>query len=69
MVYIQNAYTQAPVSEKIYTVLEPEFGTYSEKPDVVARALYGLKSAGDTFWAHLADCMNHVDYKSFPADP
>ena len=46
---IQISYIQAPVAEKIWTVLGPEFGPDDGKSAVVFRALYGLKSAGASF--------------------
>ena len=51
---IENAYLTAPVSEKIWTVLGPEFGDDQGKRAIVVRALYGLKSAGASFRNHLA---------------
>ena len=66
---IQNAYIKAPVAEKIWTVLGPEFGTDAGKSAVIIRALYGLKSARASFGNHLADCMKHMEYISCPEDP
>ena len=66
---IKNAYLTAPVTEKVWTVLGPEFGLDCGKKALVVRALYGLKSAGAAFRNHLADCMNHLGYKSCMADP
>ena len=40
---ILNAYVQAPVTEKVWTTLGPEFGKDSRKTAVIIRALYGLK--------------------------
>jgi hypothetical protein len=36
---------------------------------VIVRALYGLKSAGAAFRAHLASCMRDMGYVSCKADP
>eukprot|EP00957_Ditylum_brightwellii_P060277 4577832-Ditylum_brightwellii.AAC.1 len=36
---------------------------------VVVRALYGLKSAGAAFRAHLGDCMKGLGYRPCLADP
>ena len=66
---IKNAYLAAPVTEKIWTVLGPEFGQDCGKKAIVVRALYGLKSAGAAFRNHLADCMDYLGYKSCLADP
>ena len=54
---IQNAYITAPVSEKIWTRLGPEFGSGSDKTAIIVHALYGLKSAGASFRKHLADYL------------
>ena len=66
---IQNSYIQEPVTEKIWTVLGPEFGPDAGKSAVVARALYGIKSTGASLWNHLADFMKHIEYMSCPVDP
>ena len=39
------------------------------KKALIVRALYGLKSAGASFRAHLADCMQHLGYSACLADP
>jgi hypothetical protein len=41
---IENSYLMAPVAEKIWTWLGPEFGDDSGKRAIVVRSLYGLKS-------------------------
>jgi len=66
---IENAYITAPCSEKIWTVLGPEFGPDAGKKAFVVRALYGLKSAGALFRNHLADCMRHLGFTPCLADP
>lgn len=67
---IQNAYLQAPCSERITTVCGPEFGElYEGQTAILVRALYGLKSSGAAFRNHLADCMRRLGYKSCLADP
>ena len=55
-----NAYVTAPCSEKIWTVLGKEFGKDQGKKAIIVRALYGLKSSGAAFHAHLADCMRSM---------
>ena len=40
---ILNTYVQAPVTEKVWTTLGPEFGKDTRKTAVIVRALYGLK--------------------------
>jgi hypothetical protein len=66
---IENAYLTAPVSEKIWTVLGPEFGEDAGKKALIVRSLYGLKSSGASFRNHLADCMRHLGWQSCLADP
>ncbi len=46
---VLNAYITAPVKEKVWTVLGPEFGHDAGKSAIIVRALYGLKSAGAAF--------------------
>lgn len=65
---IENAYLTAPVGEKIYCKLGPEFGSDAGKVAIIVRALYGLKSAGASFRNHLADCMRHLGWESCKAD-
>ena len=67
---IQNAYLQAPCTEKYYIVCGPEFGPDNTgKKALVVRALYGLPGAGRDFRNHLRDCMRHLGYDSCLADP
>ena len=66
---IENAYITAPCTEKICTVLGPEFGSDAGKTEIVVRALYGLKSVGASFCNHLADCMKHLGFMPCLADP
>jgi hypothetical protein len=46
---VLNAYITAPIKEKVWTVLEPEFGHDAGKSAVIVHALYQLKSAGAAF--------------------
>ena len=54
---IENAYLTAPVNEKIWCTLGPEFGSEAGKRAIVVRSLYGLNTAGAAFRNHMADCM------------
>jgi hypothetical protein len=54
---VLNAYIMAPIMEKVWTVLGPEFG-----PDCG-------KSACTAFRAHLTSCMRDLGYQSCKADP
>ena len=65
---IENAYLTAPIGEKIWCTLGPEFGEDAGKRAIIVRALYGLKSAGASFRNHLADCMSHLGWESCKAD-
>jgi len=66
---VLNAYITAPITEKVWTVLGPEFGQDAGKKSIIVRALYGLKSTGAAFRAHLASSMRTMGYKSCKADP
>eukprot|EP00804_Cyclotella_cryptica_P026575 CCRYP_014011-RA/>CCRYP_014011-RA protein AED:0.14 eAED:0.14 QI:0/0/0/1/0/0.25/4/0/793 len=66
---VLNAYITVPCREKIWTTLGKEFGDDWGKKATVVRALYGLKSSGAVFGAHLAGCMRESGYVSCPADP
>ena len=67
---IQNAYLQSPSSQKHYIICGPEFGIENiGKRALIRRALYGGKSAGRDFRNHLRECMDHLGFRSCPADP
>ena len=67
---IQNAYLQAPSSQRDYVICGPEFGIENVgKVALIHRALYGGKAAGRDFRNHLRSCMRHLHYESCPADP
>jgi hypothetical protein len=52
---ILNAYISAPIKEKVWCALGPDFGPDAGKSAIIVHALYGLKSTGAAFHAHLAD--------------
>jgi hypothetical protein len=62
MADIENAYLMEPITEKVWTVLGPEFGDDAENRALIVIALYGLKSAGAAFRNHLAECMKHLGW-------
>ena len=66
---VLNAYITAPITEKVWTVLGPEFGPDQARSAVIVQALFGLKSARAAFRAHLASCMRQLGYTSCKADP
>ncbi len=66
---VLNAYITAPVKEKLWTNLGPEFEHDAGKSAIIVHALYGLKSPGAAFQAHLASFMHQMGYRSCKADP
>jgi hypothetical protein len=68
MADIENAYLTAPINEKVWIVLGPEFGDDSGKRALIVRALYGLKSAGAYFRNHVAEGMKHLGWRPCWAD-
>ena len=64
-----NAGVEAPVTEKVWTTLGPEFGKDARKTAMIVRALYGLKSAAAAFRSHLVLCIDSLGYGSYKADP
>ena len=65
---IMNAYVQAPVTEKVWTTLGPEFSKDAGKTAVIVKALHGFKLAGVAIQSHLAKCRESLGYESFKAD-
>lgn len=55
---VLSAYITAPVKKKVWTKLGPKFGLNARKRALIICVLYGLKSAGAEFCAHLASCLN-----------
>ena len=67
---IQNAYLQAPSSQRHYIECGIEFGKENMgKKALPERALYGGKSAGRELRNHLRDCMKHLKFGYCLADP
>ena len=66
---IGNAYLNADCHEKVYTIAGPEFGSHAGKNIVIARALYGFKSSGAAWRAHLASMMTDLNFTPCQADP
>ena len=66
---IQNAYLTANCHEKIWTYAGPEFGSEHGQPMIIKKALYGLKSSGMAFRAHLAETLHDIGFKPTKADP
>jgi hypothetical protein len=68
MADIENSYLTAPITEKVWTVLGPEFGDDAGKRALIVRSLYGMKSAVAAFRNHLAECMNNLGCHPCRAD-
>ena len=66
---IQNAYLTADCREKIWTRAGPEFGSESGTILLIRKALYGLKSSGAAFRAHLAETLYDIGFVPTRADP
>jgi hypothetical protein len=65
---IENAHLTAPITEKVWNVIGPEFGEDAGKRARIVRELYGLKSLGAAFRNHLASCMDQLGWKPCLAD-
>ena len=66
---IQNAYLQAPSSQRDYIICGSEFGLENVgRVALIHQALYRGKTAGKDFRNHLRSCMGHLGFKSCPAD-
>jgi hypothetical protein len=61
---IGNAYLNADAREKVHTTLGLEFGqNMAGKTAVICKALYGLKSSGAAWRAHLANTLHDLYYE------
>ncbi len=66
---IQNAYLTADCREKIYFIAGTEFGSEAGSTMIIKKALYGLKSSGAAFRAHLAETFYDINYQPTRGDP
>ena len=66
---IQNAYLTAECRENIWTRAGTQFGFQAGTIMIVRMALYGIKSSGIGFYAHLAETMNCIGFLSTKAYP
>jgi hypothetical protein len=66
---ISNAYLTAPTTERVWTVLGPEWGADAGRRAIIVRALYGLKSSGAAYRNHLASYLRELNFSSCLADP
>ena len=57
-----DAYITATIEEKVWTTIGPEFDNDAGNRALIVCALYGLKSDGADFCAHLGRCMKGLGY-------
>lgn len=66
---ITNAYVNAKCREKVATIAGPEFGEYEGYVVIIRKALYGLKSSGAAWHAHLSENLRLMRFIPSRADP
>ena len=66
---IQNAYLTANCREKIWTQAGPEFGLEAGTIMFIRKALYGLRSPGAAFCAHLVETLYDIGFVPTRANP
>ena len=66
---IQNAYLTADCREKIWTQAGPEFGLEAGMIMFIRKALYGLRSSGAAFCAHLVETLYDIGFVLTRANP
>ncbi len=65
-----NAYLNAPTKEQVYATAGPEFGHELQgRLIIIVRALYGVKSRGAAWRAHLANTLHIMGFTCSLADP
>jgi hypothetical protein len=57
---IGNAYLNADTRERVHTTCGPEFGREQGRIAIIRKALYGLKSSGVAWRAHLASTLHDM---------
>ena len=66
---IQYAYLTTNCREKIWTRAGLEFGSEAGTIMFICKALYGLRSSGAAFRAHLAETLYNIGFVPTQADP
>ena len=66
---IQNAYLNAPTKYRVYIICGSELGSYVERPALIVKTMYGLKSSGARLRDHLAQSLLDIGFKSCLVDP
>ena len=65
---IQNIYFNALTKERVYTLCGLEFGSNVERPTLIVKFIYGLKSSGARFRNYLAQILLDLGFKSHIVD-
>jgi hypothetical protein len=66
---VQNVYVQSTSLAKYYAIAVDESGGDKGKTALIVRALYGLKSSGASWRAHIADTLSNMVFVPSPGDP
>ena len=66
---IHNTYLRANCRDKIWTYVGQEFGSEHSQPMIIRKVLYGLKSSGVAFRAHLVETLHDIGFKPMKAYP
>ena len=59
---IGNAYVNAYTNEQVYAYAGSEFGAKEGYVIIIKKALYGLKTSGERWHAHLADTLRSIGF-------
>ncbi len=59
---VGNAYINAYTNEKVYARAGPEFGTKEGSTVIIKKALYGLKTSSERWYAHFADTLRSFGF-------
>ena len=65
---VSQAYLYADNREKVYIHAGPEFGHLQGKSLKIVKALYGLRSAGNSYHAYFADKLRAMGFTMCNAD-
>ena len=66
---VKNSLLSADNIETHWIRAGPKFGLEQGRVFIIARALYGLKSASASFRSFMAKKLDEIGFKSIPADP
>lgn len=66
---VTNAYLNAPCKEKLWLEAGPEFGSLRGSVMVVKKAVYGLRSAGNSWHITLSQTIREMGFEPSRSDP